>query len=67
MGRPKGWYIERPRTPPNEQKTLEFAGAKEPKNLKEGESATEKVIEVKAEQDVLCLAETGESISSLGS
>ena len=67
LGRPKGWYTERPRTPPNEQKTLEFAGAKKPKNLKEGERASEKVMKVKVRQDVICLAETGESISSLGS
>lgn len=54
---------KKPTEPPYD---FEFVGAKEPKNLKEGEIAQLRVIQVRARQDVICLAETGKSISSLG-
>ena len=78
VGQPEAWYIIRPKAPTDNNKPIDkkkptepafefvFSGAKEPKDLKEGESAQHRVIEVRARQDVICLAETGKSISSLG-
>lgn len=64
VGRPKGWYIDRPSDIPY-HRDLIFVGPEEPKNLKEGEKATQRVLTVKMRQDMICLAETGESIRSL--
>lgn len=65
VGRPTCWYIERI-SGPNSPRTMEYIGDKKPENLKEDERAVEVVQFVKARQDMICLAETGEYISSLG-
>ena len=64
VGQPKPWYIERPDGITN-QRILEFVGPEKPKNLKEGEKAFQPICNLKARQDVICLAEIGQSILSL--
>ena len=64
VGRPSSWYIVRPGGH-NQPRTFELVGSVEPENLKEGEKALQGVMTVKARQDLICLAETGESFSSL--
>ena len=66
VGRPRAWYIERPKAI-RDQKTLELVGREKPNlDLKEGEKVFDQVVDVKALQDLICLSETGESIPSLG-
>ena len=65
VGRPKAWYIVRPNGLHN-PKIFELVGLVKPENLKEGEKAVQGVVTVKARQDLICLAETGKSLPSLG-
>ena len=63
---PEGWYVERYKIPYSNQRITQFVGTQKPTYLKEGETAYERALHVKARQDVLCLAEIGGSILSLG-
>ena len=65
VGREKAWYIQRPGDH-NNPRTFQLVGSKKPENLAEGENAVQGVLTVNARQDLICLAETGESFPSLG-
>lgn len=68
VGRPKGWYIERSKGPHSNRKTEQYDGAHELTDLKEGQTAFERVLYIYKYIYIylrLCLAETGESILKL--
>ncbi len=66
VGQPKAWYIEQWVGPNNRKKVRRFVGAQEPTDLEEGETAVERVLEVRALQPVVCLAHISEFIPCLG-
>ena len=66
VGRETAWYIRRPGGP-NNPSIFKLVGSEKPANLAEGEKALQGGLTVKkARQDLICLAETGESFPSSG-
>ena len=65
VGRETAWYIRRSGGP-NKPRSFNLVGSEKPENLAEGEEAIQGVLTVNARQDLICLAETGESFPSSG-
>ena len=63
VGNETAWYIQRISGPDN-LKTYDLVGSKKPENLAKGEDAVQRVLAVKARQDLICLAEIGWSFPS---
>ena len=57
---PEGWYVERYKALHSNERVTQFVGAQKPTHLKEGETAYKRILNVKARQHVVCLADIGE-------